>query len=157
MSFSDMPTSSAVNIALAKKAEIVTGSEMPPFFAAKLKANGGNPDHSILARIGGSVTVGGVRIATVTAMHSNGLDPDYIGGDLGKAAAGAAQALRLSGLARDGKSSLSPSDEPRSPSKSPILRKLEPLLLRRVETLRRCQSPSPSHDIVARDSAPKYH
>jgi L-ascorbate metabolism protein UlaG (beta-lactamase superfamily) len=30
------------------------------------------------------VTVGGVRIATVTAMHSNGVDPDYIGGDLGK-------------------------------------------------------------------------
>jgi len=26
-----------------------------------------------------------VRIATVTALHSNGLDPDYIGGDLGKA------------------------------------------------------------------------
>ena len=31
------------------------------------------------------MTVGGVRIATVTAMHSNGVDPDYIGGDLGKA------------------------------------------------------------------------
>ena len=31
------------------------------------------------------MTVGGVRISTVTAMHSNGLDPDYIGGDLGKA------------------------------------------------------------------------
>ena len=31
------------------------------------------------------MTVGGVRIATVTAMHSNGLDPDYIGGELGKA------------------------------------------------------------------------
>ena len=80
-----MPNSNAVNIALAKKSKIVTGSEMPPFFAAKLKANGGDPADSILARFGGSVTVGGVRIATVTAMHSNGLDPDYIGGDLGKA------------------------------------------------------------------------
>jgi hypothetical protein len=29
--------------------------------------------------------VGGVRIATVTALHSNGVDPDYIGGELGKA------------------------------------------------------------------------
>ena len=58
---------------------------MPPFFAAKLKANGGDPANSMLARFGGSVNVGGVRIATVTAMHSNGLDPDYIGGDLGKA------------------------------------------------------------------------
>jgi L-ascorbate metabolism protein UlaG (beta-lactamase superfamily) len=85
MSVSAMPNSSAVNIALAKKSKIVTGSEMPPFFAAKLKANGGNPADSILARFGGSVTIGGVRIATVAALHSNGLDPDYIGGELGKA------------------------------------------------------------------------
>lgn len=85
MSVSALPNSSAVNIALAKKAKIVTGSEMPPFFAAKLKANGGNPADSVLARFGGTVAVGGVRIATVTAMHSNGLDPDYIPGELGKA------------------------------------------------------------------------
>ena len=84
-SVSDIPNGNAVNIALAKKAKIVTGSDMPAFFAAKLKANGGNPADSILARFGGSVTVGGVRIATVTAMHSNGLDPDYIGGEMGKA------------------------------------------------------------------------
>ena len=85
VSVSALPNTSAVNIALAKKAKIVTGSEMPPFFAAKLKANGGDPANSMLARFGGSVTVGGVRIATVTAMHSNGVDPDYIGGELGKA------------------------------------------------------------------------
>jgi L-ascorbate metabolism protein UlaG (beta-lactamase superfamily) len=85
MSVSAMPNSSTVNIALAKKAKIVTGSDMPSFFAAKLKANGGNPADSILARFGGSVTLNGIRIATVTAMHSNGVDPDYIGGDLGKA------------------------------------------------------------------------
>lgn len=84
-SVSAMPNSSAVNIAVAKKAKIVTGSEMPSFFAAKLKANGGNPADSMLARFGGSVTVGGVRIATVTAIHSNGLDPEYFGGELGKA------------------------------------------------------------------------
>ncbi len=85
MSVSAMPNSSAVEIALAKKSKIVTGSEMPPFFAARLKANGGDPADSVLARFGGSVTLGGVRIATVTALHSNGLDPDYIGGELGKA------------------------------------------------------------------------
>ena len=84
MSVSAMPNSSAVNIALAKKAKIVTGSEMQAFFAAKLQANGGSAADSILARYGGSRTIGGVRIATVTAIHSNGLDPDYIGGDLGK-------------------------------------------------------------------------
>ena len=85
MSVSAMPNSNAVNIALAKKSKIVTGSEMPPFFAAKLKAGGGNPADSVLARFGGSATLGGVRIATVTALHSNGVDPDYIGGELGKA------------------------------------------------------------------------
>lgn len=85
VSVSAMPNSSAVNIALAKKSKIVTGSEMPAFFAAKLRANGGDPANSILTRFGGSVTVGGVRIATVAALHSNGLDPDYIGGELGKA------------------------------------------------------------------------
>ena len=84
-SVSALPNTLAVNIALAKKSKIVTGSEMPPFFAAKLRANGGDPANSMLARFGGSVTVGGVRIATVTAMHSNGVDPDFIGGDLGKA------------------------------------------------------------------------
>ena len=78
------PNTSAVNIALAKKAKIVTGTEMQAFFAAKLKANGGNAADSILARFGGSQTVGGVKIATVPASHSNGLDPDYIGGELGK-------------------------------------------------------------------------
>ena len=83
-SVSALPNSNSVNIALAKKSKIVTGSEMPPFFAAKLKANGGDPANSMLARFGGSVKVGGVVIATVPAIHSNGLDPDYVGGDLGK-------------------------------------------------------------------------
>ncbi len=93
-SVSAMPTSSAVEIAIAKKSKIVTGSEMPPFFAARLKANGGDPANAILARFGGSVTVGGVRIATVAALHSNGVDPDYIGGDLGKA-------MKAAGIAGD--------------------------------------------------------
>ena len=84
VSVSALPNSSSVNIALAKKAKIVTGSELPPFFASKLKANGGNPSDSILARFGGSVKLGGVTIATVPALHSNGLDPDYVGGELGK-------------------------------------------------------------------------
>lgn len=84
MSVSAMPNSSVVNIAVAKNARIVTGSEMPPFFANKLKAAGGDPKNSVLARFGASVKVGGVTIATVPAIHSNGLDPDFIGGELGK-------------------------------------------------------------------------
>ena len=61
------PDTNVVDIALAKKARIVTGSEMPPFFAARLKKGGGDPAASMLARFGGSVTVDGVRIATVAA------------------------------------------------------------------------------------------
>lgn len=79
------PNSSTVNIALAKKAKIVTGSEMPAFFAAKLKANGGNPKDSILVRFGASKKVGGVGIVTVPALHSNGVHPDYVGGAVGEA------------------------------------------------------------------------
>lgn len=94
MSVSAMPNSNAVNIAIAKKAKIVTGSEMPAFFAAKLAANGGDPKDSILARFGGSVRIGGVTIATVPALHSNGLDPDYIGGELGKS-------MKAAGIAGD--------------------------------------------------------
>ena len=94
ISVSSLPNSNTVEIALAKKSKIVTGSEMPPFFAAKLQANGGDPTNAMLARFGGSVTVGGVRIATVAALHSNGVDPDYIGGDLGKA-------MKAAGLAGD--------------------------------------------------------
>ncbi|MFY0610779.1 MAG: MBL fold metallo-hydrolase [Hyphomicrobiaceae bacterium] len=82
---SAVPNTNAVNIAVAKKSKIVTGSEMPPFFAAKLKALGGNPKDSILARFGATKSVGGVKISTVPATHSNGLSPALIGGDLGKA------------------------------------------------------------------------
>jgi L-ascorbate metabolism protein UlaG (beta-lactamase superfamily) len=84
LSVSALPNSNAVNIALAKKSKIVTGSEMPAFFAGKLKASGGDPKDSIMTRFGGSVKVGGVTIATVNALHPNGLDPDFIGGELGK-------------------------------------------------------------------------
>ena len=84
-SVSAMPNSSSVNIALAKGAKIVTGSEMPPFFAGKLKALGGNPKASVLVRFGAMKTIGGVSISTVPAAHSNGLAPGYVGGELGKA------------------------------------------------------------------------
>lgn len=87
-----LPHTNAVNIAVAKKAKIVTGSEMPPFFAAKMAAAGGNPADSVLTRFGGSVTLGGVHITTVAALHPNGVDPEYFGGELGRA-------LKAAGLA----------------------------------------------------------
>jgi len=85
------PNTNVVDIALAKKAKIVTGSEMPAFFASKLKALGGNPKNSMLARFGSTAIVGGVKISTVPATHSNGVSHALIGGDLGAA-------LKASGL-----------------------------------------------------------
>jgi len=79
------PVTNTVNIAFAKKAKIVTGSEMPPFFGGKLKSLGGNPKDSMLVRFGATKTVGGVGISTVPAAHSNGLNPAFIGGELGDA------------------------------------------------------------------------
>lgn len=77
------PNTNSVNIALAKKAVIITGSEMPKFFAAKLKALGGDPDTAQLVRFGGSRKVGGVTLTTVPAVHSNGIAGSMIGGELG--------------------------------------------------------------------------
>lgn len=78
-----LPDTSTVKIALAKNARIITGSEMPKFFAARLKALGGNASHSQLVRFGGSVKVGAVTVTTVPAVHSNGIHGDMIGGELG--------------------------------------------------------------------------
>ena len=84
-----LPNTNTINIALAKNAKIVTGSEMPRFFATKLKALGGNPKNSQLVRFGASRDVGGVKITTVPAVHSNAVHPAMIGGALGKMLAAA--------------------------------------------------------------------
>jgi L-ascorbate metabolism protein UlaG (beta-lactamase superfamily) len=77
------PNTNSVEIALAKGATIITGSEMPRFFASKLQALGGDPSASQLVRFGGSRTVGGASVTTVPAVHSNGVSGDLIGGKLG--------------------------------------------------------------------------
>jgi len=78
-----LPNTNTVNIALAKGAKIVTGSEMPKFFSAKLKALGGEPKNSQLVRFGASRMIGGITITTVPAVHSNGIAGAMIGGELG--------------------------------------------------------------------------
>jgi len=78
-----LPNTSSVNIALAKKAKIITGSEMPRFFASKLKALGGKSSDSQLVRFGASRKVNGVKITTVPAVHSNGIAAGMVGGPLG--------------------------------------------------------------------------
>jgi len=79
-----LPNTNSVNIALAKKAKIITGSEMPKFFASKLKMLGGDPKASQVVRFGASRKAGGVTITTVPAVHSNGIAGGMIEGDLGK-------------------------------------------------------------------------
>jgi len=79
-----IPNTNTVNLALAKKAKIITGSEMPRFFSGKLKALGGDPKASQLVRFGASRKVGGVSITTVPAVHSNGVNGAFIEGELGK-------------------------------------------------------------------------
>jgi L-ascorbate metabolism protein UlaG (beta-lactamase superfamily) len=80
---SALPATNTVAVAHAKGAKIVTGSEMPKFFAAKLESVGGNPQDSQLVRFGASRKIGGVTITTVPAAHSNGIAGAMIGGDLG--------------------------------------------------------------------------
>jgi L-ascorbate metabolism protein UlaG (beta-lactamase superfamily) len=84
VSVKTVPNTNTAEIAAAKKAKIITGSEMPRFFAAKLKALGGDPKMSLLVRFGASRKVGGVTLTTVPAAHSNGISGAMVGGDLGK-------------------------------------------------------------------------
>ncbi|MET0089513.1 MAG: MBL fold metallo-hydrolase, partial [Candidatus Thiodiazotropha sp.] len=79
-----LPNTSSVEIALANKAVILTGSEMPKFFASKLASLGGDPKQSQLVRFGGTKKIGGVTLATVPAVHSNGIAGAMVGGELGE-------------------------------------------------------------------------
>lgn len=78
-----LPNTNSASIAHAKGAIIVTGSEMPKFFATKLKSLGSDPKNSQLVRFGASRKIGGVTITTVPAVHSNGISGHMIGGELG--------------------------------------------------------------------------
>jgi len=78
------PTSNTVNIVVGKKAQLLVGSEMASFFAKKIAGAGGQASQSVLVRFGASRKVGGVTIATVPALHSNGLSDAFLEGDLAK-------------------------------------------------------------------------
>src|SRR4029453_9998832 len=72
------PNSNSVNIVVAKKAKFLLGGEMPEFFARKVKIAGGDPTQVLLVRFGGTAKVGGVSVASVPAVHSNGLSPAFL-------------------------------------------------------------------------------
>jgi L-ascorbate metabolism protein UlaG (beta-lactamase superfamily) len=78
------PASNTVNIVVGKKAKLLVGSEMASFFGKKIAAAGGDASQAVLVRFGASRKVGGVTITTVPAVHSNGLSPAFLEGDLAK-------------------------------------------------------------------------
>lgn len=82
VSVTAVPKTNSVNIALAQGAKIITGSEMPQFFAKKLAAHGGDAKKSQLVRFGASRKVGGITLTTVPAAHSNGVNPAMLEGGL---------------------------------------------------------------------------
>jgi len=85
------PNSNTVNIAVGKKASLIVGAEMPKFFSYRVKEAGGDPKQVKLLRYGAMTKVGGVGVASVPAVHSNGLDPAFLHKDHGAA-------LQASGL-----------------------------------------------------------
>jgi L-ascorbate metabolism protein UlaG (beta-lactamase superfamily) len=75
---SDTPNSNSVNIVIGKKAKFLVGGEMASFFTPKVKALGGDPKQVQTVRFGAMHKVGGVGIASVPAVHSNGLNPAFL-------------------------------------------------------------------------------
>ncbi len=90
-SVSDTPNSNTVNIVVGKQAKFLVGGEMNSFFPAKVKAAGGDPRLVQILRFGAMAKVGGVRFASVPAVHTNGLPPEFLDKNLG-------DALRANGL-----------------------------------------------------------
>jgi len=72
------PNSNSVNIVVAKKASFLVGGEMASFFAKKVKVAGGDPKQVKLVRFGADRKVNSVSIASVPAVHSNGLNPAFL-------------------------------------------------------------------------------
>ena len=84
-SVSDTPQSNSVKIVVGKDARFLVGGEMASFFANKVEGAGGSADQVQLVRFGGSREVGGVTVASVPAVHSNGLGPAFLDGDVAAA------------------------------------------------------------------------
>lgn len=76
------PNSNSVNIVVGKRARFLVGGEMASFFQKEVVAAGGDSAHVELVRFGGERQVGGVSVASVPAVHSNGISPEFLDGDL---------------------------------------------------------------------------
>jgi L-ascorbate metabolism protein UlaG (beta-lactamase superfamily) len=72
------PNSNTVNIAVGKKARLLVGGEMNTFFGQKMKSAGGDPSQVVILRFGASTMIGKVMVASVPAVHTNGLPPVFL-------------------------------------------------------------------------------
>ncbi len=77
------PNTNTAEIAAAKKAKIIVGGEIRSFLQPKITAAGGSAKQVDVLRHGGKRKVGGVTIAVVAAIHSNGVSPGLLASDLG--------------------------------------------------------------------------
>jgi L-ascorbate metabolism protein UlaG (beta-lactamase superfamily) len=77
------PNSNTANIAAAKKSAVLVGSDMHTFLAVKVKAAGGDPAQVRLVRFGAMAKAGGVTVATVPAVHTNAVGPEFLDKPLG--------------------------------------------------------------------------
>ena len=76
------PNSNSVDIVVGKDASFLVGGEMASFFENKVAAAGGNEEQVQLVRFGGEREVGAVKVASVPAVHSNGISPAFLEGEL---------------------------------------------------------------------------
>lgn len=83
-SVKDVPISNTERIVIAKKAKFFVGGEMNNWFAKRIPEAGGDKSQVVTVRYGAMSKLGGVSIWSVTAVHSNGIDPKFLEGDLAK-------------------------------------------------------------------------
>ena len=83
------PNSNFVNIAMGKNAPMVVGGESHTFFQAKVKSLGGDPAKLVrLLRFGAQTAFGKVMVASVPAVHANGLPAAFLPPEQAKLYAG---------------------------------------------------------------------
>jgi len=78
------PSSNTEQIVVAKKAKFFVGGEMNSWFNARIAAAGGDKKQILLVRFGGTRKLNGVQIWSVPAVHSNGISPAFLKGDIAK-------------------------------------------------------------------------
>ena len=76
------PSSVTEKIVVSQKAKFLVGGEMNSWFNARIPAAGGDRSQVQLVRFGGMRTVGGVSVWSVPAVHSNGINPAFLKGEI---------------------------------------------------------------------------